>query len=92
MPDNFTNVRKECQIIRGTKFFLGRVGITWMLIYLCCIFFTVVYRTPPNQQRQDGQTEVVPLTPPEAEQVALPDISPTELRATGEQIYNIHTR
>ena len=37
----------------------------------------------PNQQRQAGPSEVVPSTPPESEQEALPDISPADLRATG---------
>ena len=46
-----------------------------------------MFRTPPSQQKQTGQTEVVhvPLTPPEGEQAPLPDISPSELRATGKQ-------
>ena len=58
-----------------------------MLISL--VLLSVVFRTPPNQQRQAGRTEVVPLTPPEGEQAPLPDISPTELRATGKQIHSM---
>ena len=41
-------------------------------------------RTPPNQRRQAGQSEVVPSTPPEAEQAALADVSPSDLRETGQ--------
>ena len=46
-----------------------------------------VCRTPPNPQKQAGQTEVIPSTPPpETEQAALSEISPTELRATGKYV------
>ena len=87
---------KSCSCFPKTLSACCIVLTIYVVVFAIIVLFShlYTYRTSPDQQRQagqpgqPGQPEVVPSTPPppsEEEREALPEISPTELRATGKQ-------